>query len=484
MFDMPVIEHCEEQTLKGDGVAHEGFHASALGPARHSGRGRVDHGAARHRARRADRRRRPHRAHERAADARRGPLRQGARRARHLRGDAAPFHRSPTRCSAAPIAYDTNVKMNPPLREAADRDAMLAGIADGSVDVIATDHAPHHYDEKQVEFDRAPFGITGLETAVSLCFDRLVHAGRDLAAAAGRAAVGEPGADPARARRLARGGRAGRHHDPGAGPARSRSSAATMRSKSKNTPFDGWHAARRRRRDDRRRPDRSTSNDATDCRQLEASAERSRSDGQTRGASREGAEGPAAVRGADARRPLRLRQRLSRPRLPQPAPAVPPSVDDLALRAGPDRRAAGASSCSDRSRRRPGDRRRAARAHDCRAARQPPQPHASAVQLRAVQLRSGRRLRAAAVLPRASSRASACCWPTMCGTPARRSRAARRWCRRRAARSSRRSRSTIGCEAIVDLGVPNFALAEYKAPENYTAADCPLCAQQVPITRF
>ncbi|HEY2849494.1 MAG TPA: amidohydrolase family protein, partial [Gemmatimonadaceae bacterium] len=77
----------------------------------------------------------------------------------------------------APIAYDTNVKMNPPLREAADRDAMLAGLQDGSIDVIATDHAPHHADEKQVEFDRAPFGITGLETAVSLCFDRLVHAG-------------------------------------------------------------------------------------------------------------------------------------------------------------------------------------------------------------------------------------------------------------------------------------------------------------------
>src|SRR5207344_647221 len=77
----------------------------------------------------------------------------------------------------APIAYDTNVKMNPPLRETADRDAMLTGLADGSVDVIATDHAPHHADEKHVEFDRAPFGITGLETAVSLCLDRLVHAG-------------------------------------------------------------------------------------------------------------------------------------------------------------------------------------------------------------------------------------------------------------------------------------------------------------------
>ena len=69
--------------------------------------------------------------------------------------------------------------MNPPLREEADRDAMLAGLADGSVDVIATDHAPHHADEKRVEFDRAPFGIVGLETCVPLSFDRLVHAGRD-----------------------------------------------------------------------------------------------------------------------------------------------------------------------------------------------------------------------------------------------------------------------------------------------------------------
>src|SRR5205814_4917519 len=72
---------------------------------------------------------------------------------------------------------DTNVKMNPPLREAADRDSLIAGLADGSVDAIATDHAPHHYDEKKVEFDHAPFGIVGLETAVSLTFDRLVHAG-------------------------------------------------------------------------------------------------------------------------------------------------------------------------------------------------------------------------------------------------------------------------------------------------------------------
>ena len=63
------------------------------------------------------------------------------------------------------------------LREARDRDAMIAGIVDGTVDVISTDHAPHHYDEKNVEFDRAPFGIVGLETAVSITLDKLVHPG-------------------------------------------------------------------------------------------------------------------------------------------------------------------------------------------------------------------------------------------------------------------------------------------------------------------
>jgi dihydroorotase len=65
-------------------------------------------------------------------------------------------------------AYDTNSKMNPPLRSAADRDAMIQGILDGVVDAIATDHAPHASHEKEVEFERAPNGITGLETALGL----------------------------------------------------------------------------------------------------------------------------------------------------------------------------------------------------------------------------------------------------------------------------------------------------------------------------
>src|SRR5204863_6388473 len=161
---------------KADGVAHEGFQASALGlrgiPGEAEsimalrdislaeltgGRVHIAHMSARQ-----------------TLDA----VRYGKARGTRVTCEVTPHHFVLTdERLAAPVPYDTNVKMNPPLRAAADRDAMLAGLADGSVDVIATDHAPHHYDEKRVEFDRAPFGITGLETAVSLCFDRLVHSG-------------------------------------------------------------------------------------------------------------------------------------------------------------------------------------------------------------------------------------------------------------------------------------------------------------------
>ncbi len=72
-------------------------------------------------------------------------------------------------------SFDPNFKMNPPLRTPEDREALLRGVKDGTVDVIATDHAPHSWDDKEVEFDAAPFGVVGLETAVSLVWDRLVH---------------------------------------------------------------------------------------------------------------------------------------------------------------------------------------------------------------------------------------------------------------------------------------------------------------------
>lgn len=89
--------------------------------------------------------------------------------------EAAPHHFTLTheRCEG----YDTNAKMNPPLREAEDRDAIRAAIADGTIDCIATDHAPHHYDAKEREFDEAPNGIIGLETALSLALRELVGSG-------------------------------------------------------------------------------------------------------------------------------------------------------------------------------------------------------------------------------------------------------------------------------------------------------------------
>jgi dihydroorotase len=154
--------------------------------------------------------------------------------------EVAPHHFTLTdEALGAPIPYDTNTKMNPPLREVADRDAMLAGIADGTVDAIATDHAPHHYDEKNVEFDRAPFGIVGLETAISLALDRLVHAGLIRLPRL----VELMSTNPARILRVPGGSLAeGAPADITiiAPDLRVRVQAAAMRSRSKNTPFDGW----------------------------------------------------------------------------------------------------------------------------------------------------------------------------------------------------------------------------------------------------
>ena len=76
------------------------------------------------------------------------------------------------------VQYDSRYKMNPPLAAREDREALLAGLADGAVDAIATDHAPHEPALKDVEFDRAPFGITGFETALALALEQLVHTGR------------------------------------------------------------------------------------------------------------------------------------------------------------------------------------------------------------------------------------------------------------------------------------------------------------------
>ena len=99
-------------------------------------------------------------------------MRAAKKRGVKISAEACPHHFTLTDESVK--EYDTNLKMNPPLRTEADRQALLAGLADGTIDIIASDHAPHCTYEKQVEFDVAPFGIIGLETELALSL-ALVH---------------------------------------------------------------------------------------------------------------------------------------------------------------------------------------------------------------------------------------------------------------------------------------------------------------------
>ena len=139
---------------------------------------------------------------------------------------------------------------------------------------------------------------------------------------------------------------------------------------------------------------------------------------------------------------------------------------------------------ADRGRRGPGDRRRAARAHGRRPARQPPRDHAAADDVRAVHGRRVSRPGPEPVLSAADRRQEACCSSTTCGTPARRWRAARTIVRAAGGTVLATAEIYDRMEAMTDVGVPNFALAEYKAPENYPPAVCPLCKAGVPITTF
>ncbi|HET9010363.1 MAG TPA: dihydroorotase [Gemmatimonadaceae bacterium] len=239
MFGIPVVEHCEDPTLKGDGVAHEGYHASRLGlrgiPGACESLG-VERGVLLAELTGSH----FHVAHMSARGSMRA-VRKAKEAGVRVTCEVAPHHFTLTdEALGSPVPYDTNTKMNPPLREAADRDAMIAGIADGTVDVIATDHAPHHYDEKKVEFDRAPFGIVGLETAVPLTFDQLVHAGHIPL----RRMIELLSVNPARVLNLPGGTLSeGAAADITvlAPDLAVRIEAAKLRSRSKNTPFDGWN---------------------------------------------------------------------------------------------------------------------------------------------------------------------------------------------------------------------------------------------------
>lgn len=171
MLGMPVIAHEEDANLNEGGVMHEGFYSTLLGMAgipaaseetmvaRDVILARVT-GAHLHIA---------HLSTAGAVEAVRNARAAGVR----VTCEVTPHHIALG--DEAVQSFSTNLKMNPPLRSPEHREAIVAGIADGTIDAIATDHAPHHFDEKNVEFDLAPFGVIGLETAFSVCHERLVR---------------------------------------------------------------------------------------------------------------------------------------------------------------------------------------------------------------------------------------------------------------------------------------------------------------------
>jgi dihydroorotase len=176
LFRLPIVQHCEDPGISTRAPMHEGAVATRLGlhgqpaiaEAAAVGRdllvAELTHG-------------RLHVAHlstARSLDLVRRAKASGI----NVTCEATPHHLVLTDEEVAATGFSTRVKMNPPLREASDLVALASGLADGTIDAIATDHAPHHADEKAVDFDSAPFGVVGLETAVSVVYDRLVARGR------------------------------------------------------------------------------------------------------------------------------------------------------------------------------------------------------------------------------------------------------------------------------------------------------------------
>ena len=172
-FGIPVADHCEDMSLAHGGSMHEGIVSTRLGlkgipsaaeeimVARDIILAELTGGHV-------------HLCHMST----RGSvelIRRAKEKGLKVTAEATPHHFTLTH--EACEGYDTNAKMNPPLREAEDREAIRQGLKDGTIDVIATDHAPHHYDAKEREFDEAPNGIVGLETAFGLTMSELVLSG-------------------------------------------------------------------------------------------------------------------------------------------------------------------------------------------------------------------------------------------------------------------------------------------------------------------
>ena len=260
MFDLPVMDHCQDYSLVTDGVMHEGYWSTALGlrgwPA--AGEEMI---VARNILLAELTGAQIHCQHLSAAGSV-ALLREAKKRGVPVSGEACPHHFVLTDAAVAGSEkfwdgdgkfladsqtdelpawpkYDTHFKMNPPLRSAWHRDAVLEGIADGTIDILCSDHAPHCDYEKEVEFDYAPFGIIGLETELALSLMQLVHSGKiSLANLIAKYTV-----NPARLLNLSKGTlSAGADadvtvFDPDAEWIfRTEESA----SKSKNSPFNGW----------------------------------------------------------------------------------------------------------------------------------------------------------------------------------------------------------------------------------------------------
>lgn len=200
MFDLPVMDHCQDYSLVTDGVMHEGYWSTVLGlrgwPA--AGEEMI---VARNILMAELTGARVHCQHLSAAGSVQ-LIREAKKRGVPISGEACPHHFTLTDSAIAGSekfwaadgksllalapqlsalnwsSYDTNFKMNPPLRSARDREAILEGLADGTIEILASDHAPHCDYEKEVEFDYAPFGITGLETELALSLMQLVHTKR------------------------------------------------------------------------------------------------------------------------------------------------------------------------------------------------------------------------------------------------------------------------------------------------------------------
>jgi dihydroorotase len=204
MFDLLVMDHCQDYSLVTDGVMHEGYWNTALGLRGWPGAGE-EMIVARNILLAQLTGARIHCQHLSAAGSV-DLIREARKRGVPVSGEACPHHFTLTDAAVAGSgkfwatdgkglfstqtsklktenfpswpSYDTNVKMNPPLRTARDREAILAGLADGTIEILCSDHAPHCDYEKEVEFDYAPFGITGLETELALSLMQLYHTKR------------------------------------------------------------------------------------------------------------------------------------------------------------------------------------------------------------------------------------------------------------------------------------------------------------------